>query len=143
LSGRLAVPKFRLDTPSGSEEDVSPERIADALRAADRDADAGAFAVVTRDDDGVFVQLASEGALEVGGTGDLPHRLDHATLARGIVERLARGEEPWGDLPHWDTAAQRALQEQGRDGSRFRGALALLALVLLVAALIWFALRPG
>ncbi len=131
------MPTFRLDTPFGSEESVSRERIAEALEAADRAVDEAGFAVVSRDD-GVFVQLAAGGPLEVGGTGDLPHRLDHAVLAREIVERLLRGQEPWGDLPHWDMAAVRQQAKRALGPSRLYVALAILAVGLAIAAVIWF-----
>lgn len=131
------MPRFRLTTPFGTEEDVSSQRIVEALRTADRSEDAEDFAVVTRDD-GVFVQLMAGGVLEVGGTGDLPHRLDHAELARAIVERLAAHQEPWGDLPHWDVAAVRQEQSEAQGGGRLYLALAILTIGLAIAAVIWW-----
>lgn len=131
------MPRFRLTTPFGKEEDVSHPRIVEALQTADRSEDPEDFAVVTRED-GVFVQMAAGGALEVGGIGDLPHRLDHAELARGIVERLASHQEPWGDLPHWDVAAVRKEQSEAQGGGRLYVALAILAIGLAIAAVIWW-----
>ena len=125
-----------LRTPSGTETDPTPERIAAALRATDRALDGETFAVVERDD-GVFVQLAPEGALEAGGTGPLPHRLDHAELALRMVERLRRRQDPWGDLPHWDLMSQEPVRAGTRKRSRLYGMLAVLAFVLFLAAF-WF-----
>jgi hypothetical protein len=124
------MPTFRLQTASREEVDPTPERIAEALTSVDRSGDETAFVVVTRDD-GAFVQLKPEGPLEVGGTGPMPHRLDHAELARRIVERLARREDPWGGLPHWDLAPGEEHRRRGR--RRDRIGVAILFLVLSAA----------
>ena len=131
------MPKFSLTTPLGTEDAVSRERLAEALAEADRSEDPDAFVVVTRED-GVFVQLAAGGPLEVGGIGDLPHRLDHAALARAVLDRLERGEDPWGELPRWDLASLRERERRGNRRSRFYLVLAATALGLFVAALLWF-----
>ncbi len=130
------MPPFRLTTPFGTEENVTDERISEALETADRSEDSDDFAVVTRDD-GVFVQVAASGVLEVGGSGDAPLRLDHAELARRIVKRLARRQEPWGDLPHWDVAAVREQQAGPPTRVGLYIVLAILAIGLGVVAVIW------
>lgn len=130
------MPTFRLQTPFGTETDPTPEHIAEALRAADRALDPDTFAVVERED-GVFVQLKPNGPLEVGGSGSLPRRLDHAELALAMLERLRRGADPWGDLPHWDLTSHAAQQARIRKRSRLYGILAALAFVLFLAAF-WF-----
>lgn len=134
------MPTFQLTTPSGTEHDASRARIAEALDAADRAGDPAHFAVVTRED-GIFVQLAAGGPLEVGGAADHPHRLDHAALARGIVERLARGEDPWGELPHRDLSDLDPVRRRDARRSRLFGSLAILAFALFVAAMCWIASR--
>lgn len=57
------------------------------------------FAIAERAD-GAFVQLRGED-LEVK-VGDVHRRLDLGMFAVRLAERLARGEQPWGDLPHED-----------------------------------------
>jgi hypothetical protein len=131
---------FRLRTPFGTETDPTPERIAETLRATDLATDAYMFAVVERDD-GVFVQLAPDGSLEVGGSGPMPHRLDHAALALQIVERLRRREDPWGNFPHRDLAIEDPRAALARRRSRVYVMIMLLAFAIFAAVLYWLVLR--
>jgi hypothetical protein len=131
---------LRLKTAFGTEEDATPTRIAEALRSVDRADDPEHFVVVERDD-GVFVQLKPEGPLEVGGLADAPHRLDHAELARRMIERLGRRQDPWGDLPHWDLSPR--MNRQARVARRSRITVYALLLAVAAAAAVGWYLRRG
>ncbi len=129
------MPTFSLLTPAGEEKEVTLARIAAAFEAADRSADSAEFAVATSSD-GRFVQLSAGGALEVGGDGPWPRRLDQAALAREIVARLERGEPAWGPLPAFDPPRDASTDGRARRASLVYG---LIAVALIVASLGWLA----
>jgi len=93
---------LRLTGTAGEVEDASPEQVREAFERVARAEARGQhelFAIAERAD-GAFVQMWGED-LEVK-IGDVHRRLDLGALAARLAERLARGEEPWGDLPHED-----------------------------------------